>query len=128
MTDPNSCPFCGECPCCCEQREQEMKLDLKKLEQLAIDCKSVESVYCVACVEDETGQKCKCLACLWENEANPETMLALLDYVKKLEAVREAANAVGYSWSLANYPNPNLIAPMEFMRRAIEACEGGSDE
>ena len=104
-----------------------MKLDLKNLEQLARDYKSVESVYCVACVEDETGQKCECLACQWENETTPRKILALLDRIRKLEAVREAA--INERKKIVDiWPEPLDADDTAPLSKALKACEGGSDD
>lgn len=46
---------------------------------------------------------------------------------KELTALRkiaEAANDVGYSWSLANYPHPRVAKPMYILKEALKEWRG----
>ena len=55
----------------------------------------------------------------------------LKDEITALRKIAEAANDVGYSWSLANYPHPTVAKPMYILNEALKEWregKGGDDD
>jgi len=82
-------------------------------------------------LSDDRLEKIKeflCPAIIYDDDDPWFAILELLSEITALRKIAEAANDVGYSWSLANYPHPTVAKPMYILNEALKEWRGGSDD